>query len=147
MFWSPASSRILWIRGKIVLRLQIVEHLEIGLQLVVPLQCLQIANRGSRLNRRTESWRPCRNPFRHEEIRLAADANRQRSGKYYGSQEHSPRRTPHPTYPSCSRARHFFPQPRPQAGVEIRRPLRRPPFIQPPHRFLPGAPKGGTNLS
>src|SRR5258708_12691087 len=75
MFWSPASARILWIRGNIVLHLQIVEHIEIGVQLVVPLQCLQIANRGSRLNRRPESSRPCPNPFPHEELPLSPDAN------------------------------------------------------------------------
>src|SRR5258708_12313166 len=113
MFWSPASARILWIRGNIVLHLQIVEHIEIGVQLVVPLQCLQIANRGSRLNRRTGSWRPCRNPFRHEEIRLAADANRQRSAKYYGAQEHTPPRPPHPPSPSSTPPPPLFPPPPP----------------------------------
>src|SRR5271155_3888962 len=40
-----------WIRGHVILHLQFVEHIEIGVQLVVPLQRLQIADGGSRLHR------------------------------------------------------------------------------------------------
>src|SRR5208337_2964105 len=51
------------IRGYVVLHLKFVEHIEIGVQLVVLLQRLQIADGGSRLNRQAERRRVCLNGF------------------------------------------------------------------------------------
>jgi hypothetical protein len=55
--WSPARSRILRIRDYVVLHLQIVKHVEIGVQFIVFLQRLQIADGSSRLNWQTERGR------------------------------------------------------------------------------------------
>jgi hypothetical protein len=61
------------IRGYVVLHLQFVDHIEIGIQLAVPLQRLQIADGASRLHRQTEGRRLGRDSFGLRNIRLVAD--------------------------------------------------------------------------
>src|SRR5208282_4235780 len=82
------------IRGYVVLHLQFVEHIEIGVQIVVLLQCLKIADSGSRLDRQTERWRIGRDGSGLDKVRLIGNTDDERTGKHYGRQRHGPRRTP-----------------------------------------------------
>lgn len=46
-------ARLLWICGYVVLHLQIVEHVKIGIQIIVAIESLQIADSGTRLHGQT----------------------------------------------------------------------------------------------
>ena len=72
--------RTLRIRSYVVLHLQFVEHIEIGVQLVVLLQRLQIADGGSWLYRQTQGGRLGGNGFSFDPRRLIDEADDERSG-------------------------------------------------------------------
>src|ERR1700683_1713280 len=118
------------IRHHILLHFQVIQQIEVGIQIVILLESLQIAHCRARLRLRLDLRQIT--TARIVEIVVLGE-EQARSDCHQHGERRRQHRTPEPCQPACLRLGHLFAQPRLQTHIKIRRQLRRTPFIQQRH--------------